>query len=70
MAQINDRFNMVDVRDPVEYQKHFHTDKDGMVWLDGKGHPIPLNVPMGTEIDKISPTNLWNKRVTRGGHPV
>ena len=37
----------------------------GLVWLDGKGNPIPLSHTLGTHVEAIDPNDLWNSIQTR-----
>ena len=50
---------------PQYYNKFYHTSSEDLVWLDGKGNPIPLTHMLGTHIEAINPTELWNLIQTR-----
>ena len=45
---------------PQDYQKFYHTSSEGLVWLDGKGNPIHPSHMLGTHIEAIDPSELWN----------
>ena len=45
---------------PEDYQKFYHMYSAGLVWLDKKGNPIPLSLPLDTHVETISPSELWN----------
>ena len=60
----------IDIKEPEDYKFYFHTSREGNVWLDGKGKPIPLDQPLVNHVDSISPIELWNSRCTRKSiHP-
>ena len=50
---------------PMDYQKFYHTSSEGLVWLDGKGNPIPLSHMLGVHVEPIDPSELWNSIQTR-----
>ena len=45
---------------PEDYQKFYHMYSAGLVWLDKKGNPILLSLPLDTHVETISPSELWN----------
>ena len=45
---------------PQDYQTFYHTSSEGLVWLDGKGNPIPLSHTLGVHVEAINPAELWN----------
>ena len=47
--------------------KYFHNNSEGLVWVDGRGNPIPLDVDLSSQVDCKSPDDLWNNRKTRQG---
>ena len=54
------------IKGPEDYQMFFHTDREGNIWFDGKGNPIARdNPPMDTEVESVSPSELWTGRSTR-----
>ena len=55
----------IDIKAPEDYKFYFHTSMEGNVWLGGKDEPIPLDQPLVSLVDSISPTELWNSRCTR-----
>ena len=65
-----------DITCPEDYQKYFHVNEQGHVWLDGKNNPIPLNQKLIKGIYSIPPHTLWSGRHTRSGvhstelHPI
>ena len=59
-----DQFN---INGPQDYSKYFHTNIEGLVWVDGRGNPIPLDVDLSSHVDCKSPDDLWNNRKTRQG---
>ena len=32
------------INGPQDYSKYFHTNSEGLVWVDGRGNPIPLDM--------------------------
>ena len=52
---------------PKDYQKYFHVNKQGHVWLDGRNNPIPLTQELTKRINSIPPHTLWSDRHTRSG---
>ena len=60
----------INIKGPEEYNLYFNTSREGNVWLDGKGKPIPLDQPLANQACTISPYDLWNARCTRTSiHP-
>ena len=49
------------------YCKYFHTNSGWLVWIDGRGNPIPIDMDLSTHVDCKSPEDLWNHRKTRQG---
>ena len=47
--------------------KYFHTNSEGLVWIDGRGNPIPFDMDLSTHMDCKSQEDLWNNRKTRQG---
>ena len=45
---------------PKDYHKSYHTSSEGLVWLDGRGNPIPLSHTLGAHVEVIDPNDLWN----------
>ena len=45
----------INVKGPEDYKLYFQTLREGNVWLDGKGKPIPLDQPLVSYVDSISP---------------
>ena len=35
-----------DIKGPEDYKNYYHTNGLGDIWVDGKGHPIELTVPI------------------------
>ena len=52
---------------PEDYQKYFHVNEQGHVWLDGRNNPIPLTQNLPKRINAIQPQALWSGRNTRSG---
>ena len=52
---------------PEDYQKYFHVNEQGHVWLDGRNNPIPLTQNLTKRINSIPPQALWSGRHTRSG---
>ena len=52
---------------PEDYQKYFHVNEQGHVWLDGRNNPIPLTQNLTKKINSIQPQALWSGRYTRSG---
>ena len=50
-----------------DYCEHFHTNREGLVWIDRRGNPIPLDMDLSAHMDCKSPDDLWNHRKTRQG---
>ena len=60
----------IDIKEPEYYKFYFHNSREGNVCLDGKDKPIPLDQPLVSHVDSISPIELWNSRCTRKSiHP-
>ena len=38
------------LKGPQDYQNYFHTTWEGLVWLDGKGNPILVTVPLNAHV--------------------
>ena len=55
------------INGPQDYSKYFHTNSEGLVWVDGRGNQIPLNMDLSSHVDSKSPDDLWNNRKTRQG---
>ena len=53
------------INGPQDYRKIYHTSSEGLVWLDGKGNPIPLSHMLGGHVEAINPTELWKSMQTR-----
>ena len=55
-----------DIKGPEDDKNYYHTDGLGDIWVDGKGHPIELTVPLqGQQVQSVSPETLWHGRQTR-----
>ena len=52
---------------PQDSSKYFHTNSEGLVWIDDRGDPIPLDMDLSTHVDCKSPEDLWDHRKTRQG---
>ena len=52
---------------PEDYQKYFHVNEQGHVWLDGRNNPIPLTQNLTKRINSVPPQALWSGRHTRSG---
>ena len=52
---------------PEDYQKYFHVNEQGHVWLDGRNNPIPLTQNLTKRINSIPPQALWSGRHTGSG---
>ena len=50
-----------------DYCKYFHTNNEALVWIDGRGNPIPSDMDLSTHVDCKSPDDLWTNRMTRQG---
>ena len=51
----------IDIKGPEDYKLHFHTSREGNVWLDQT---------LDSHVDSICPTELWNSRCIRKSiHP-
>ena len=55
------------ITSPEDYQKYFHVNEQGHVWLDGGNNPIPLTQNVTKRINSIPPKALWSGRHTRSG---
>ena len=53
------------IKGPQDYHKFYHTSSEGLVWLDGRGNPIPLSHMLGAHVEAIDPNDLWNLIQTR-----
>ena len=50
----------------LTHKNYYHNDGIGDIWVDGKGHPIELTVPLqGQQVQSVSPETLWHGRQTR-----
>ena len=55
-----------DIKGPEDNKNYYHTDNLGEIWVDGKGHPIELTIPLqGQQVQSVSPETLWHGRQTR-----
>ena len=52
---------------PEDYQKCFHVNKKGHVWLDGSNNPISLTQKLTKRINSIPSHTLWSGIHTRSG---
>ena len=53
------------IKGSEDYKNYYHTDGLGDIWVDGKGHPIELTVPLqGQQVQSVSPEKLWHGRQT------
>ena len=48
-----------------DYHKLYHTSSESLVWVVGKGNPIPLSHTLGAHVEATDPTDLWNLIQTR-----
>ena len=55
------------INGPQDYCKYFHTYSEGLVWIDGKGNPIPLDMDVSTHVGCKRPEDMWTNRKTRQG---
>ena len=55
----------LDIKGPEDYKLHFNTLREGTVWLDGKGKPIPLDQLLVNHVVSISTKGLWSSRCSR-----
>ena len=55
------------INGPQDYCIYFHTNSEGLAWIDARGNPIPLDMDLSTHVDCKSPDDLWNNRKTRQG---
>ena len=53
-----------DITGPQYLLKCYHS-KDGLLWLDSKGNPIPLAHSLGTHVSQMDPHDYWNSVKTR-----
>ena len=58
--------NTVGILTPDDYSKLYHTDKNGHIWVDGRGLPIPLTQTLINHVDLVTPDRLFNSMQTRG----
>ena len=50
-----------DIKGSEDYKHYYHTDSSGNIWVDGKGLPIELAIPLHDQhVDTVSPESLWN----------
>ena len=55
-----------DIKGPEDYKNYYHSDSLEYIWVDVKGHPIDLTVPLeGQQVQSVSPETLWHGRQTR-----
>ena len=58
-----------DITGPQDLLKCYHSI-DGLLWLNGKGNPIPLDHSLGTHVSQMDPHDYWNSIKTRSKvHP-
>ena len=50
-----------------DYQKYFHVNEQGHVWLDRRNNPIPLSQELTKRLNSIPPHTFWPGRHTRSG---
>ena len=53
------------LKGPQDYHKFYHTSTEGLIWLDGRGNPIPISHTLGTHIEAVDQNDLWNSIWTR-----
>ena len=58
--------NTVGILTPDDYSKLYHTDKNGHIWVDARGLPIPLTQTLNNHEDLVTPDRLFNSMQTRG----
>ena len=58
--------NTVGILTPDDYSKLYYTDKNGHIWVDGRGPPIPLTQNLNNHVDLVTPDRLFNSMQTRG----
>ena len=58
--------NAVGIMTPGDYSKLYHTDRNGQIWVDGRGLPIPLTQTLNTHVGLVAPDRLFNSMQTRG----
>ena len=47
------------IKGPEDYKNYYHTNSLEDTWVDGKGHPIELTVPLqGQQVQSVSPETL------------
>ena len=55
---------------PEDYQKYFHVNEQGHVWLDGRNNPVPCTQELTKRINSLPSCTLWSGRHARSGvHP-
>ena len=59
--------NHFNITCPEDYQKYFHVNEQGHVWLDGRNNPIPFTQNLTKRINSIPPQTLWSGRHKRSG---
>ena len=52
--------NTTGILTPDDYSKLYHTDKNGQIWVDGRGLPIPLTQTLNNHVDLVTPERLFN----------
>ena len=55
------------INGPKDYSKYFHTNSEGLVWIDGRGNPIPLDMDLSTHVDCKSPVGLMGSQEDQTG---
>ena len=55
--------NTVGILTPNDYSKLYHTDKNGHIWVDGRGLPFLLTQTLNNH---VTPDRLFNSMQTRG----
>ena len=53
------------INSPQTYWKYFHPNSEGLVWINGMGNAIPLDMYLSTHVDCKSLDDLWDHRKTR-----
>ena len=56
--------DLQNIKRPQDYQKYCDMSTVGLAWLNGKGTLIPLLQKLGTHVEAIDPTDLWNSMQT------
>ena len=50
--------NQFKINGSQDYCKYFHTISKELVWIDGRGNPIPLDMDFSAHVDSKSPDDL------------